>query len=77
VLKRTTTSSDSDEESLGGVLELDIQTFEETIAPYALSDDQDTLLGPELRVAQLSETLSLYAYAYHDIFDKKIAQKLL
>jgi hypothetical protein len=76
VLRRTT-SSDNDEESLGGVLELDIQTFEETIAPYALSDDQDTLLGPELRVAQLSETPSLYAYAYHDILDKKIAQKLL
>jgi hypothetical protein len=47
------------------------------IAPYDLSDDQVMLLGPEIRVAQLSDRPSLYAYAYHDIFDKKIAQKLL
>jgi hypothetical protein len=33
VLKKTTASG-SDDESLSGVLETNIQTFEETIAPY-------------------------------------------
>jgi hypothetical protein len=76
ILKKTT-ESDSHEENYSGVLDTNIQSFEDTIAPYALSDDQDTLLGPEVRVAQHSATPSLYAYAYRDIFDKKIAQKLL
>jgi hypothetical protein len=43
---KTTIATDSDEESLSDVLEMDIQTFEEMIAHFALSDDQDTLLGP-------------------------------
>ncbi len=70
-------ASDSDEDSLSGVLETNIQDFEDSIAPYTVLDNRDFLLGPELKVAQLTETPSLYAYAYHDIFDKKAAQKLL
>jgi hypothetical protein len=64
-------ASDSAEDSLSGVLETNVQDFEDSIAPYTVLDNQDTLLGPELKVAQLTETPSLYAYAYRDIFDKK------
>ena len=62
---------------MSGVLENNIQNFEDSIAPYTISDDPNILLGPELKVAQLTDSPSLYAYAYRDIFDKKVAQKLL
>ena len=74
---KKSTASDSDDDSLSGVLENNIQNFEDSIAPYTISDDPNILLGPELKVAQLTDSPSLYAYAYRDIFDKKVAQKLL
>jgi hypothetical protein len=47
------------------------------ISQCTIADNEDVLLGPEIKVAMDAEVEQLYAIAYRDIFDKKIAQKFL
>jgi hypothetical protein len=47
------------------------------ISQWTIADNEDVLLGPEIKVAMDAEVEQLYAIAYRDIFDKKIAQKIL
>jgi hypothetical protein len=47
------------------------------INQWTIADNEDVLLGPEIKVAMDADVEELYAVAYRDIFDKKIAQKIL
>ena len=44
---------------------------------WTIPDDDNILLGPEQKVAQYVEDNSLIAIAIRDIFDKKVAQKVI
>jgi hypothetical protein len=68
---------DSDSDSNDDILDLDIFSFQDSIGPFCLSDNPNTLFGPEMALAQSSTVDAFFAYGYHDIFDKKVAQKLL
>jgi hypothetical protein len=43
----------------------------------ALSDDPTQLLGPEVIVAERCNQPTFYAFAYQDIYNKKVGQKFL
>jgi len=64
-------------ESNYGVLLSNVELFYDSIKEFTMSDDPLQLLGPEVMVAQHQEESILYAFAYHDIYDKKVEQKVL
>lgn len=51
--------------------------FQQNIEEFTISDDLTQLLGQEIIVAEHQHTPTLYAFAYRDIYDKKVEQKLL
>ena len=53
------------------------EEFKKNLLPWTISDNSNVLLGPEVMLAQNLEDSSLVAVAIRDIFDKKIAQKVL
>lgn len=67
----------SDLQSNYGVLHKSVGSFWKSIEPFTMSDDPAQLLGPELKVDNHQEKWTFYAVGYHDIFDKKVEQKLL
>jgi hypothetical protein len=70
-------AEDSDSDSNDGNLDLEMSSFWDSIGPFCLSDNPNTLFGPKMPLAQSSTDDAFFAYGYHDIFDKKVAQKLL
>jgi hypothetical protein len=68
---------DSENDSIDGVLDPVISSFQDSIGPFCLSDNPNTLFRPEVALAQSSTNDTFFARSYCDIFDKKRAQKLL
>ncbi len=71
--------SQQKDEDVGVELDEDSPMIESlsNVTQWTIADNEDVLLGPEIKVAMDSEVEELYAIAYRDIFDKKIAQKIL
>ncbi len=70
-------SDDRPKNDLGDVVDKNLETFIQNLEEYTLQDDPNQLLGPEMIVAHHSEISDFFAIGLRDIFDKKIAQKLL
>jgi hypothetical protein len=70
-------NSTVDSDSIDEILDPDISSFWDSIGPFCLPDNLNTLFGPEMALAQSSTNDAFFAYGYGDIFDKKVAQKLL
>jgi hypothetical protein len=60
-----------------GILQTELSPFLDSIKEISISDDPTLLLGPEVVTAKCNRVSMLYAYAYRDIFDKKMEQKIL
>jgi hypothetical protein len=54
-----------------------VSAFLDSIKDFSISDDPTLLLGPEVVIAKCNGVSTFYAYAYRDIFDKKVEQKIL
>jgi hypothetical protein len=70
-------NSTVDSDSIDEILDPDISSSWDSIGPFCLPDNLNTLFGPEMALAQSSTNDAFFAYGYGDIFDKKVAQKLL
>jgi hypothetical protein len=60
-----------------GVLQSDVNSFLDNVKVFTISDDPTHLLGLEVIVAENREVPTLCPFAYPDIYDKKVEQKLL
>jgi hypothetical protein len=69
-------SSDDDAEESEPVVNA-VDTFQKNLSQWTISDDSNVLLGPEQKVCRNLEDASLIAVAIRDVFDKKIAQKVI
>ncbi len=74
VKKYDTSDDDSEEEE--PVVGL-VDEFKWKMEQWTIPDDKNVLLGPEQKVAQYMDDNSLVAVAIRDIFDKKVAQKII
>lgn len=54
-----------------------VSEFDSRIEQLTMHDDDKVLLGPEYKVARYNEDNNLMAVAIRDIFDKKVAQKVI
>jgi hypothetical protein len=70
-------SDDEPTNELNDVVDKNLETFHQSLEEYTLQDDPNQLLGPEMIVARHSEIPHFFAIGLRDIFDKKIAQKVL
>ena len=68
-------NSTVDSDSIDEILDPDISSSWDSIGPFCLPDNLNTLFGPEMALAQSSTNDAFFAYGYCDIFDKKVAQK--
>ena len=69
--------NENSEDYIAGVLESNLEEFDLGVAEFTLSDKETLLLGQEAIVCQHTTMPSLFAYAFRDIYDKKVAQKIL
>jgi hypothetical protein len=76
-LLSNTQQSIADLQDAYGVLQIDVELFQQNIEEFTISDDPTQLLGPEIIVAEHKHTPTLYAFAYRNVYDKKVEQKLL
>jgi len=73
----STVTSTTDLVSNYGVLQSNINEFKDSIKDFTISNDPSQLLGSQALVAQHQNQSTLFAYAYREIYDKKVEQKLL
>jgi hypothetical protein len=64
-------------ENTYGALQFNVESFKDLLSLFTLSDDPTQLLGPEVIVAEHCNQPTFYAFAYQDIYDKKVGQKFL
>ncbi len=76
-IAHTDRNNESSAEYIDKVLESNLKEFDLGVAEFALSDKETLLLGPEVIVCQHTSMPPSFAHAYHDIYDKKVAQKIL
>ncbi len=69
-------SSDEEQNQLLHVVNAE-EEFKKNLRPWTISEDSNVLLGPEVMLASNIEDSSLVVVAIQDIFDKKIAQKII
>jgi hypothetical protein len=77
---KTDTLSDDEvdeDEDEGEPLVDAVVEFDSIMVPWTIPDDEKILLGPEYKVSRYSEDTNLMAVAIRDIFDKKVAQKVI
>jgi hypothetical protein len=67
----------SNMENSYGILQTELSAFLDSIKDFSISDDPTLLLGPEIVITKCNGVSTFYAYAYRDIYDKKVEQKML
>jgi hypothetical protein len=64
----------SNMENSYGILQTELSAFLDSIKDFSIYDDPILLFGPEIVIAKCNGVPTFYAYAYRDIYDKKVEQ---